>query len=69
MTIEKGAINYQPGAADKCCLRCYQSEQKLAAGLWCLMFDCKTRPDGWCGVGVVTEKRDIELPGQIDLFS
>lgn len=69
MTIESAAINYQHGSLEKNCATCYQSETRLASGLWCLMFDCKTSCSGWCGVGVIVEKREQAEPGQIDLFS
>ena len=70
MTIEKAAINYQPGTPDKCCAKCYQGETRLASGLWCNQFDCKTNPGGWCGVGGISQKvESVDIPGQIDLFS
>jgi hypothetical protein len=54
VTIEKAAINYRAGTPDKCCAKCYQVETRLASGLWCNQFDCKTNPGR-----MVRGRRDI----------
>ena len=69
MSIERDAINYTTGTPERNCSLCYQSEQNVARGLYCLMFDCKTSSQGWCGVGIIPERReDVAELGQIDLF-
>jgi hypothetical protein len=68
--MQQEAINYTTGTPERNCSLCYQSEPHLARGLVCLMWDEPTTRDGWCGVGVIVEKKpDVAELGQIDLFS
>jgi hypothetical protein len=70
MSIQSSAIEYRPGTPERNCSLCYQSEQHLARGLVCLMWDEPTTREDWCGVGILVEKKpDVAEPGQIDLFS